>query len=271
MPLTTKPISIKPTGGRSPGLNCFTFAPNRLYDVAQVAAWDRMKRQWKILLPRPWTGFPVDWIARGAAAISTGFPLICGSGTISSNFSFSGPPPHPCGTTALIAYLPMSGQNSPAYSASPVRIRGEPTRCSQSWTSSVQEGNGLIWPDTRVCYFYHLIVKTRNYRYKGRSSFRWQVAAQHSKNHIGRSVLKSERPRPIKHPTNRRVLEGEKMADQESRNQQQHSNTQQPGSEQRSGNQPNQPAQQKHDNQGTQPKGPQSEHEKRDQEKKKQA
>jgi hypothetical protein len=51
-PLTTKPISIKPTGGRSPGLKCFTFAAHRLYDAAHVAAQNRGKRQWKILLPR---------------------------------------------------------------------------------------------------------------------------------------------------------------------------------------------------------------------------
>ena len=40
-----------------------------------------------------------------AAAISTVLPLICGSGTLSSNFSFSGPP-YSCSTTALITYLP---------------------------------------------------------------------------------------------------------------------------------------------------------------------
>ena len=39
-----------------------------------------------------------------AAAISTVLPLICGSGTSSSNFSFSGPP-YSCSTTAFIAYL----------------------------------------------------------------------------------------------------------------------------------------------------------------------
>src|ERR1700690_1537705 len=42
-----------------------------------------------------------------AAAISTVLPLICGSGTLSSNFSFSGPP-YSCSTTALITYLQSS-------------------------------------------------------------------------------------------------------------------------------------------------------------------
>src|SRR5271169_5615382 len=40
------------------------------------------------------------------AAISTVLPLICGSGTLSSNFSFSGPP-YSRSTTALIAYLQL--------------------------------------------------------------------------------------------------------------------------------------------------------------------
>ncbi len=39
-----------------------------------------------------------------AAPINTVLPLICGSGTFSSNFNFSGPP-HSRSTTALIAYL----------------------------------------------------------------------------------------------------------------------------------------------------------------------
>src|SRR5580704_1836399 len=38
------------------------------------------------------------------AAIRTVLPLICGSGTLSSNFSFSGPP-YSCSTTAFIVYL----------------------------------------------------------------------------------------------------------------------------------------------------------------------
>ena len=57
------------------------------------------------------------------------------------------------------------------------------------------------------------------------------------------------------------------MADQENRNPQ-HSDPQKPGSEQKPGNQPNQPVQQMP---GGQPKTPQSEQEKHDQEKKKQA
>ena len=60
------------------------------------------------------------------------------------------------------------------------------------------------------------------------------------------------------------------MSDQESRNPQ-HSDAQKAGSEQKSGNQPNQPVQQKRENPGGQPKSPQSEQAKHDQEKKKQA
>src|SRR5580698_8233846 len=40
-----------------------------------------------------------------AASISTVLPLICGSGTLSSSLSFSGPP-YSCSITAFIAYLP---------------------------------------------------------------------------------------------------------------------------------------------------------------------
>jgi hypothetical protein len=60
------------------------------------------------------------------------------------------------------------------------------------------------------------------------------------------------------------------MSDQEERKLQ-HTDEQKPGLEQRSGNQPNQPVQQKQANPGGQPKSPQSEQEKRDQAKKKQA
>jgi hypothetical protein len=61
------------------------------------------------------------------------------------------------------------------------------------------------------------------------------------------------------------------MSDQENRNPQ-YSDPQKPApSEQKSGNQPNQPVQQKQENPGGQPKSPQSEQEKHDQEKKKQA
>jgi hypothetical protein len=60
------------------------------------------------------------------------------------------------------------------------------------------------------------------------------------------------------------------MSDQENRKLQ-HTDEQQPGSEQKSGNQPNQPVQQKQENPTGQPKSPQSEPEKRDQERKKQA
>src|SRR5580704_13211880 len=52
-----------------------------------------------------------------AAAINTVAPLICGSGTRTSNFSFSGPP-YSCSTTALIAYLPLHALALQAYSAS---------------------------------------------------------------------------------------------------------------------------------------------------------
>jgi hypothetical protein len=58
------------------------------------------------------------------------------------------------------------------------------------------------------------------------------------------------------------------MSDQENRTPQQQSDKPKFGSEQKSGSQPNQPAQQKHDDRGTQPKSPQSEQEKRDQSKK---
>ena len=59
-------------------------------------------------------------------------------------------------------------------------------------------------------------------------------------------------------------------SDQENRKLQ-HTDEQKPGSEQKSGNQPSQPAQQKQENPSGQPKSPQSEQEKYDQEKKKQA
>ena len=57
-----------------------------------------------------------------AAAINTVLPPICGSGTLSSNFSFSGPP-YSCSTTAFIAFLP----ELQVYSASKSDAR-EPTR-----------------------------------------------------------------------------------------------------------------------------------------------
>jgi hypothetical protein len=60
------------------------------------------------------------------------------------------------------------------------------------------------------------------------------------------------------------------MADQESRKPQD-IDPQKPGSEQRPGNQPNQPVQQKQQVPGGQPKSPQPEQEKHDQEKQKQA
>jgi hypothetical protein len=60
------------------------------------------------------------------------------------------------------------------------------------------------------------------------------------------------------------------MSDQENRNPQ-HSDPQKPVPEQKPGNQPNQPVQQKPQVLVAQPKSPQSEPEKHDQEKKKQA
>jgi hypothetical protein len=60
------------------------------------------------------------------------------------------------------------------------------------------------------------------------------------------------------------------MSDQENRKLQ-HTDVQKPGSDQKSGNQSNQPVQQKQENPSGQPKSPQSEQEKHDQEKKKQA
>jgi hypothetical protein len=70
---------------------------------------------------------------------------------------------------------------------------------------------------------------------------------------------------------NRKTSKGEiKMSDQENRNPQ-HSDPQKPGSEQKPGNQPNQPIQHKQQDPSGQPKSPQSEQEKHDQEKKKQA
>jgi hypothetical protein len=60
------------------------------------------------------------------------------------------------------------------------------------------------------------------------------------------------------------------MSDQESRNPQ-HSDPQKPSPDQKPGNQPNQPVQQKQQVPGGQPKTPQSEQEKHDQERKKQA
>ena len=60
------------------------------------------------------------------------------------------------------------------------------------------------------------------------------------------------------------------MSDQENRNPQ-HSDPQKPGSDQKPGNQPNQPIEHKQQDPSGQPKSPQSEQEKHDQEKKKQA
>jgi hypothetical protein len=60
------------------------------------------------------------------------------------------------------------------------------------------------------------------------------------------------------------------MSDQENRNPQ-HTDPQKPTTEHKSGNQPNQPVQQKPQVPGGQPKTPQPEQEKHDQEKKKQA
>ena len=60
------------------------------------------------------------------------------------------------------------------------------------------------------------------------------------------------------------------MADQENRKLE-HTDEQKPGSEQKSGNQPNQSLQQKQQDPSGQPKNPQSEQEKHDQDKKKQA
>ena len=73
-----------------------------------------------------------------AAAISTVLPLICGSGTLSSNFSFSGPP-YSCSTTALITYLPelqvYSASKSDALGADS-RLNGECPLRSSSVSSS---------------------------------------------------------------------------------------------------------------------------------------
>jgi hypothetical protein len=60
------------------------------------------------------------------------------------------------------------------------------------------------------------------------------------------------------------------MADQENRKLE-HTDEQKPGSEQKSGNQPNPPLQPKQQDPNGQPKSPQTEQEKHDQEKKKQA
>ena len=78
----------------------------------------------------------------------------------------------------------------------------------------------------------------------------------------------------IKHPITKRLSKDypkeNTMSDQENRKLQ-HTDDQKPGSEQKSGNQPNRPVQQKQENPSGQPKSPQSEQEKHDQEKKKQA
>jgi hypothetical protein len=74
----------------------------------------------------------------------------------------------------------------------------------------------------------------------------------------------------IELPTTKDYLKEKTMSDQQDRKLQ-HTDEQKPGSEQKSGNQPKQPVQQKQENPSSQPKGPQSEQEKPDQEKKKQA
>jgi hypothetical protein len=74
----------------------------------------------------------------------------------------------------------------------------------------------------------------------------------------------------IKHPIAKRLSKEKTMSDQENRKLQ-HNDEQNPGSQQKSGNQANQPVQQKQENPSGQPKSPQSEQEKHNQEKKKQA
>src|SRR5580704_3378840 len=72
-----------------------------------------------------------------AAAINTVLPLICGSGTLSSNFNFSGPP-YSCSTTAFIAYLSSRPADLQANSA---------TRSDAQEPTSVRDNfrNQFLW------------------------------------------------------------------------------------------------------------------------------
>jgi hypothetical protein len=74
----------------------------------------------------------------------------------------------------------------------------------------------------------------------------------------------------IELPTTKNYPTEKTMSDQQDRKLQ-HTDEQKPVSEQKSGNQPKQPVQQKQENAGGQPKSPQSEQEKPEQEKKRQA
>jgi hypothetical protein len=74
----------------------------------------------------------------------------------------------------------------------------------------------------------------------------------------------------IELPTTKDYPKERTMSDQQDRKLQ-HTDEQMPGSEQKSRNQPKQPVQQKLENTGGQPKSPQSEQEKHEQEKQKQA
>src|ERR1019366_1961955 len=103
---------------RSPGLKCFTFAPTArttpLTSRPKIAGNDNGKSFCRV----PERIFQsIGLTLAAAAAISTVRPLICGSGTLSSTFSFSGPP-YSCSTTALIAYLLCRPADSQAYSTS---------------------------------------------------------------------------------------------------------------------------------------------------------
>src|SRR5271154_3499418 len=82
------------------------------HHATDVAAKNCGKRERKILLSRTGTKLPVNRIhARAAVAINTVSPLTCGSGTLSSNFSFSGPP-YSCSTMAFIAFLQFRPQTA---------------------------------------------------------------------------------------------------------------------------------------------------------------
>ena len=74
----------------------------------------------------------------------------------------------------------------------------------------------------------------------------------------------------IELPTTKDYPKEKTISDQQDRKLQ-HTDEQKPVSEQKSGNQPKQPVQRKQENAGGQPKSPQSEQERHDQEKKKQA
>src|SRR5664279_4870483 len=99
----------------------------------------------------------IGFTLAATAAINTASPLTCGSGTLSSNISFSGPP-YSCRTTAFITLLLLGGYQ--CYSSPPLRSGEEPeSSClfikkRQSWHAvsenrlyDLDTGKGMLCPE----------------------------------------------------------------------------------------------------------------------------